>query len=83
MITKSDLFKSSWCYEKANERIERRMGNYLYECLIIPMINKVSNCYWSDDKWLVETVEPMTEHEIDLHFGTFKGRGTLEKLIER
>lgn len=81
MITKSDLFKSSWDYEKANEDIEKRMGNYLYECLKIPLINKVINCYWHKDRWLVETVSDMNEHEEDMYFAVFKGRGSLERLM--
>lgn len=83
MITKSDLFKSSWEYEKINEDIEKQMGNYLYECLKIPLISKVVDCYWYEGKWLVETDSDMNEYEEDMSFAVFKGRGTLEKLMAR
>lgn len=68
MITRRDLVFSDWRIEKANERLEKHFGSYIYASKRMPDSKSVANVYWND-KWYIEYLYEASDKEIAKYDG--------------
>lgn len=75
VISKKDLMFSSYDHEKANERIEKHLGNYIY----IARLKPCKRAIWDKllQRWLVEWQYEATEQQIKEFGLVFVRRGSL------
>ncbi|WP_315307394.1 hypothetical protein [Enterococcus devriesei] len=75
MISKKDLMFSSYDHEKANERIEKHFGNYIY----IARLKPCKRAVWDKllERWLIEWKDEATEQQVKEFGLVFVRRGNL------
>lgn len=76
MISKKDLMFSSYDHEKANERIEKHLGNYIY----IARLKPCKRAIWDRllQRWVVEWQYEATEQQIKEFGLVFVRRGSIQ-----
>lgn len=75
MISKKDLMFSSYGHEKANERIEKHLGNYIY----IARLKPCKRAVWDKllQRWVVEWKDEATDKQAKEFGMAFIRRGKL------
>lgn len=75
MISKKDLMFSSYGHEKANERIEKTLGNYIY----IARLKPCKSAVWDKllQRWVVEWKDEATDKQVKEFGMAFIRRGKL------
>ena len=75
MISKKDLMFSSYGHEKANERIEKHLGNYIY----IARLKPCKRAVWDKllERWVIEWKDEATEQQVKEFGMVYVRRGNL------
>lgn len=75
MISKKDLMFSSYGHEKANERIEKTLGNYIY----IARLKPCKRAVWDKllQRWVVEWKDEATDKQVKEFGMVFVRRGSI------
>lgn len=75
MIGKKDLMFSSYGHEKANERIEKHLGNYIY----IARLKPCKSAVWDKllQRWVVEWKDEATDKQVKEFGMAFIRRGSI------
>ena len=75
VISKKDLMFSSYDHEKANERIEKHLGNYIY----IARLKPCKSAVWDKllERWIIEWKDEATEKQVKEFGLVYVRRGNL------